>query len=68
MYNRIVFGGNLSPFFSAAIPDLNKREFVLLSTLVAFTIFFGIFPSPILDGLHYSVSTLIFSYQGSVLS
>jgi hypothetical protein len=62
--NRIVFGGNLSPFFSVAIPDWNKREFVILSTLVAFTIFFGIFPSPILNGLHYSVSTLIFSYQG----
>nr|YP_010033062.1 NADH dehydrogenase subunit 4 [Tuber calosporum]QOW39567.1 NADH dehydrogenase subunit 4 [Tuber calosporum] len=65
MYNRIVFGGNLSPFFSVAIPDLNKREFVLLSTLVAFTILFGIFPSPILNGLHYSVSTLIYNYSES---
>ena len=61
MYNRIAFGGSLSSFFALNVPDLNKREFVLLSTLVALTVLFGIFPSPILDGLHYSVSTLIFS-------
>ena len=60
MYNRIAFGGSLSSFFAANIPDLNKREFVLLFTLVAFTVLFGIYPAPILDGLHYSVSTLIF--------
>jgi len=60
MFNRIAFGGSLSSFFAANIPDLNKREFVLLFTLVAFTVLFGIYPKPILDGLHYSVSTLIF--------
>ena len=61
MYNRVAFGGSLSSFFSTNIPDLNKREFVILSTLVAFTVLFGVYPAPILDGLHYSVSTLIFS-------
>jgi len=63
MFNRIAFGGSLSSFFAVNVPDLSKREFVLLSTLVAFTILFGIFPSPILDGLHYSVSTLIYNYN-----
>jgi len=61
MYNRIVFGGALSSFFAVNVPDLNKREFVLLISLVIPTILFGIYPSPILDGLHYSVSTLIYS-------
>lgn len=61
MYNRIAFGGSLSSFFASNIPDLNRREFVILFTLVAFTVLFGIYPKPILDGLHYSVSTLIFS-------
>lgn len=65
MYNRIVFGGSLSQNFSVNIPDLYKREFIMLGTLVAFTIFFGVFPSPILDGLHYSVSTLIYNYSES---
>ena len=61
MYNRIAFGGTLSSFFAVNVPDLNKREFVLLFTLVALTVLFGVYPKPILDGLHYSVSTLIFS-------
>lgn len=61
MYNRIAFGGSLSSFFAINIQDLNKREFVMLFTLVALTVLFGVFPSPILDGLHYSVSTLIFN-------
>lgn len=61
LYNRIVFGGTLSQHFSVNVPDLNKREFVMLFTLVALTVLFGIYPSVILDGLHYSVSTLIYS-------
>ena len=63
MFNRICFGGAF--FLSSADPytliDLNKREFFMLFTLVLFTVVLGIYPAPILDGLHYSVSTLIFS-------
>lgn len=68
MYNRIAFGGSLSAYFSCNVPDLNKREFIILTTLVAFMIFFGIFPSPILDGLHYSVSTLIYNFSESSIA
>ena len=60
MYNRIAFGGSLSKFFFVNISDLNKREFYILLTLVIFTIILGIYPAPILDGLHYSVSSLIY--------
>lgn len=60
MYNRIVFAGSFSKFFLFNIPDINKREFVILFTLVIFTIILGIYPSPVLDGLHYSVSSLIY--------
>ena len=60
MFNRIAFGGSFSKFFSVSIPDLNKREFAILFSLVLPTVFFGIYPSPIMDGLHYSVSTLIY--------
>jgi NADH-ubiquinone oxidoreductase chain 4 len=62
MFNRIAFGGSLSKFFYVNIPDLNKREFIIIFTLVLFTVIFGVYPAPILDGLHYSVSSLI--YQG----
>jgi len=60
-YNRIGFGGSFSRYFEVNISDLNKREFLILFTLVGFTVFLGIYPAPILDGLHYSVSSLIYS-------
>lgn len=59
MFNRIAFGGSFSKFFKFNIPDLNKREFIILLTLVVFTVILGIYPAPILDGLHYSVTSLI---------
>ncbi len=61
MFNRIAFAGSYSKFFKFNIPDLNKREFYILLTLVMLTVILGIYPAPILDGIHYSVSTLIYS-------
>ncbi len=61
MFNRIVFGGSYSKFFESSISDVNKREFFILFTLVVLTIVLGIYPAPVLDGLHYSVSFLIYS-------
>src|SRR6201996_6924189 len=61
MFNRIAFGGSFSKFFKFNIPDLSKREFTILFILVVLTVAFGIYPIPILNGLHYSVSCLIFS-------
>ena len=64
MFNRIAFGGSFTIFFEENISDVTKREFFLLFTLVAFTVIFGIYPSIILDGLHYNVSSLIYGiYQ-----
>jgi NADH-ubiquinone oxidoreductase chain 4 len=34
LYNRIAFGGSLSAYFKVNIPDLTKREFVVLMSLV----------------------------------
>ena len=61
MFNRIAFAGSYSKFFIVNIPDLNKREFYVLLSLVLFTVALGIYPAPVLDGLHYSVTTLIYS-------
>jgi NADH-ubiquinone oxidoreductase chain 4 len=63
MYNRIAFAGTLSKFFKVNVPDLNMREFYILLVLVVFTVALGIYPSPILDGLHYSISTLIYNFN-----
>jgi NADH-ubiquinone oxidoreductase chain 4 len=61
MFNRISFGGSFSKFFVENIIDVTKREFFLLFILVFITVIFGIYPSFILDGLHYSVANLIYS-------
>jgi NADH-ubiquinone oxidoreductase chain 4 len=61
MFNRIAFGGSFSKDFRGNIPDVNKREFYILLTLVLFTVILGIYPAPILDGLHYSTSFLIYN-------
>src|SRR6201995_1395672 len=61
MFNRIAFGGSFSKFFEANISDVNKREFFILLTLVIFTVVLGIYPAPVLDGLHYSVLSLIYN-------
>jgi NADH-ubiquinone oxidoreductase chain 4 len=63
MFNRLAFGG---AFFLTlknqySMVDLNVREFFMLFSLVLITVVLGIYPAPILDGLHYSVSTLIYS-------
>ena len=61
MFNRIAFAGSYSKFFIVNISDLNKREFYILLSLVLFTVALGVYPAPVLDGLHYSVTTLIYS-------
>jgi NADH-ubiquinone oxidoreductase chain 4 len=66
MFNRIAFAGSYSKFFIVNISDINKREFYILLTLVLFTVILGIYPVPVLDGLHYSVSTLIYSVSSHV--
>ncbi|AFC69014.1 NADH-ubiquinone oxidoreductase subunit 4 (mitochondrion) [Aspergillus nidulans FGSC A4] len=61
MYNRIVFGGSYSIYFRENIGDVTRREFIMLLVFVILTVLFGIYPAPILDGLHYSVSYLIYN-------
>ena len=60
MFNRITFGGSFTKFFEENILDVTKREFTLLLILVIFTVILGIYPSLILDSLHYSVVQLLF--------
>jgi len=68
MYQRIAFGGSYSSMFAFNIPDLTKREFTVLFILVIPTVFFGIYPAPILDAIHYSVSTLIYCFDLNAIS
>lgn len=64
MFNRIAFAGSFFDLlWNKYIPDLNKREFFMLIVLTVATIFFGIYPSVILDALHYPVSCVLYSYN-----
>jgi NADH-ubiquinone oxidoreductase chain 4 len=64
MFNRISFGGSYFIYFwRNYIPDINKREFHLGLVLVILTVFTGIYPSVILDGLHYSTYCLLFNFN-----
>lgn len=60
MFNRIAFAGSYSKYFNVNLADINKREFYLLLLLVSFTVVLGIYSSPIIDGLQYSASCLIY--------
>lgn len=59
LYNRLM-GGSHSPYLEV-MPDLTRREFYILLPLISLTLVMGIVPNFILEGLHYSVSTLIYS-------
>lgn len=61
LFNRIAFAGKFSKFFDINVPDINRREFVLLFLLAIPTILLGIYPCIILDGLHFVASALIYS-------
>lgn len=60
LYNRIAFG-SWSKYLKYTT-DINRREFIILLPLFVLTVVLGIFPNVVLDTLHASVSTLIYSY------
>ena len=59
LFNRISYG-IYSPHLKP-MKDISRREFILLITLLLPTVLLGIFPNVILDGLHFSISSLIYS-------
>ena len=61
LFNRVSFGGSFTRFLEESVYDVNKREFILLFILVAFTVVFGVYPSFILNVLDYSINSLIYS-------
>jgi len=62
MFNRIAFAGSIfKRNWEEYLPDLNRREFFMLIVLVIFTVLLGIYPSIILDGLHYYTYHLLYN-------
>ena len=65
MFNRTILGGKLKSWLTY-FSDLKKREYSILLILVIFTVILGIYPSIILDGLNYNVSSLLYNFNYSV--
>ena len=65
LYRRIIFG-TLEKASLAGILDLSLREKVILVPLIALTIFFGVYPEPIMKVTAASVDQLIHNYHAAL--
>jgi NADH-quinone oxidoreductase subunit M len=64
-YRRVIYGALVKPALKN-IEDVTPREIATLAPLVALTIFFGFYPSPILDVTAVSVKKLVTTYEAAV--
>jgi NADH-quinone oxidoreductase subunit M len=65
LYRRVIFGA-LEKESLKAILDLDRREMAILVPLIVLTIFFGVYPAPILDATAASVDLLVAQYAETV--
>jgi NADH-quinone oxidoreductase subunit M len=62
LYRRMIFGTLDKPALRD-ISDMNWREIAVMAPLVILTLFFGIYPAPILDVTAASVKSLVAGYE-----
>ncbi len=62
LYRRVIFG-KIANSEIKQMPDLNRNEIYIFSSLVFLTIFFGFYPEPLLSTFDVSISNLIDNYQ-----
>jgi NADH-quinone oxidoreductase subunit M len=65
LYRRIIFGVLDKPSL-ASIRDLSWREVALFAPLVALTIFYGVYPTPVLDSSAAAINALIKNYDAAL--
>ncbi len=65
LYRRVVFG-ELTKDSVRAMLDLSTREKAIIYPLVLLTLFYGVYPTPILDVTAASVDALVTSVQQSI--
>jgi NADH-quinone oxidoreductase subunit M len=65
LYRRVIFG-KLEKASLAGILDMSLREKAILVPLIALTIFFGVYPAPVIDVTTASVNNLISNYQAAI--
>jgi len=65
LYRRVIFGA-LDKASLKSILDLSPREVAILAPLVILTIFYGVYPAPVLDVTAVSVKNLVQNYELAV--
>ena len=64
LYRRVIFGELDKPSAEGRSRDLTAREIAILAPLVVLTIFFGVYPAPVLDVTAASVEKLVAQLRG----
>ena len=62
LYRRVVMGDLIKESLKT-ITDMSRRERAIFAPLVVATIFFGVYPAPILDTIGPSVEALVGNYE-----
>jgi NADH-quinone oxidoreductase subunit M len=65
LYRRVVLGELTKPELRDIL-DLGPREVLIFAPLVVLTLWFGVYPGPILEILHVSVGNLIVNHQAAL--
>ena len=65
LYRRMFFGELTKPKLKA-LQDLSMRELVILVPLVVLTLFFGVYPAPVLDVTAASVAKIVSNYETAI--
>jgi len=58
MYKRVIFG-EVANDKVAKLTDIGAREYLVLATLAAMVLLFGLWPAPLLDVMHATVDNLL---------
>jgi NADH-quinone oxidoreductase subunit M len=64
LYRRMIFGEMTKPALMG-IKDMGPREIAILAPLVVLTIFYGVYPAPVLDVTKASVQKLVTDYTAA---
>jgi NADH-quinone oxidoreductase subunit M len=62
LYRRVIFGKVVSSEIND-MKDLNKTEIYIFASIAFLTLFFGIYPEPLLNTVDISINNLIDKYQ-----
>jgi len=62
LYKRVIFGKLINKEL-IKMNDLNKTEYLILTSLAIPTLFFGFYPDPLINTIEISVNDLINMYN-----